>query len=390
MTRAPAKHVRPTILHIVDTLHAGGLEANLAVLIAGTIDRYTHRVCCVRSSGIIAEHLRALDVPVTVIGKRGTRDWLMVWHLTWHCRQVRPQIVHTRNWGTVDGIVAARLARVPVVIHSEHGFDTATIPPRRHWSLWAVTPLVDRMLTVSEDLGRRLHTEFGVPARKISVVRNGVDAARFHPRSDRPAIRRKHGYADTDLIIGVAARLDPIKNHVGLINAFKRVAERRADARLLIVGEGPERERIEREVERLRLSSRVRLVGHQVDVETWLAMFDLFAYAPRFEGMPNGVLEAMATGVPVVATRVGGVPEAVIDGVTGRLVAAGDTEALVAAIELYCGDAETRAAHGAAGRARVVTEFRAESMLAAYAAAYDGAMAARSVIATALRNSREG
>lgn len=377
MTRPSSQPTRPKILHVVDTLQAGGLQMNAAVLIAGTLDRFAHHVCCVRTSGIIAERLEGLAVPIAVLGKRGRRDRTLAWRIARHCRQLAPDIVHTRNWGASDGIIGARVARVPIVIHSEHGFDSANVSWQRRWSLWALSPFVDRMLTVSEDLRRRLDAEFGVPSSKVSLVRNGVDAVRFQPRGDRSALRRKHGFADDDLIVGVSARLDPIKNLVGLVRTFDRVAATCAQARLLIIGEGEDRERLVREIDNLRLGSRVRLVGYHLDVSTWLVMLDVYAYAPLYEGMPNGVLEAMATGVPVVSSRVGGLPEMVSDGVTGRLVAPGDTEAMAQAIITYCTDAGLRAAHGAAGRARAIAEFKPESMLAAYTSVYDGALAAR-------------
>jgi glycosyltransferase involved in cell wall biosynthesis len=217
--------------------------------------------------------------------------------------------------------------------------------------------------------------DIGLAARKVRLVRNGVDADRFRPRQERERLRRERGYAPEDQLVAAVGRLDPVKNYPLLVASFGTVVRQHPRARLLFVGAGPDRDAIEREIERRQLGRVVHLAGHREDVEDWLAAADVFVHPSLSEGMNNAALEAMAAGVPVVATRVGGLPEVVVDGVTGRLCAPGDEAGLAAAIAFYCEDTRTRAEHGRAGRARVVAEFTPQAMIAAYVELYEGMLA---------------
>jgi sugar transferase (PEP-CTERM/EpsH1 system associated) len=313
---------------------------------------------------------------VTALETTG-RSLSVAWRLAQQCRRLRPDLVHTRNWGTIDGIIGARLAGVPAVVHSEHGRDRATLPRRRTWALLALSPWVDAVVAVSEHLRRHLHSDVGIDDSKISVIRNGVDARRFQPVPDRAALRQRLGFEPGQSIVIAVGRLDPVKNYPLLIDAFSLVRQRAANALLVIVGDGPERARIEQHIAQRRLSSIVRLVGHRDDVEDWLAAADVFAHPSSFEGMANAALEAMAAGLPVVATRVGGFEEIVVDGVTGRLVACADENALAQALAGYCVDPETRAQHGNASRERTLREFSSAAMIEAYAGLYQHLLAAR-------------
>lgn len=367
---------RPRVLHIVNYLESGGLERNLLALVQQTGDRFTHLVCCIRQRGSLAARFEASSVRVTALETSG-RDLSAAWRLRRECRRLRPELVHTRNWGTIDGIVGARLAGVPAVVHSEHGRDAAILPPHRRWTLRALSPWLDAVVAVSEHLGRYLRKEVGIRGHKVSVIRNGVDSGRFKPVSDRKALRRSLDLEPEAPIVVAVGRLDPVKNYPGLVAAFELVRRNAPNARLVIVGDGPERARIEREVARRGLADVVRLAGYRDNVEAWLAAADVFTHSSLFEGMTNAALEAMATGLPVVATRVGGLPEIVAEGVTGRLVPCADEHALARAIVEYCVEAQVRLQHGEAGRRRVVSDFTPKAMANAYAALYERTLAGR-------------
>lgn len=378
---APAP--RPRVLHVMDSLAAGGMEQVLLGLVERTRDRFDHSICCIRDLGVCPDRpdrFAAAGAVVTFLGKAAGQDWSVPWRIARVCRALRPHIVHTRNWGTIEGTLTARLARVPVVIHGEHGRDVAdgSAPNRRRDRVRRLLfPFVDRIVVVSKHLERWLLDEIGVQAHKAALIPNGVDTNRFRPAVDRHRLRRERGYEPGEVLIGAVGRLHSVKDYPTLISAFDTMLRRQPAARLVIVGEGPERTSLDEEIRRRRLQHAARLAGHRDDVREWLAAMDLFVQSSVMEGTSNALLEAMAVGLPAVATSVGGNPEVVVDGVTGRLVPTHDTTALAAAMELYVLSREARSRHGAAARERVARRYSMDDMIAGYTAVYRDTLACR-------------
>jgi sugar transferase (PEP-CTERM/EpsH1 system associated) len=294
-------------------------------------------------------------------------------------RRLRPTVVQSRNWPTFDSIVAARLARVPVVIHGEHGRD-ATDPEgrnaRRRRLRRMVSPLVTTWLTVSRDLRRWLVEDVHIPARKVATIHNGVDLERFAP-GHRAEARAALGLETGAPIIGTVGRLDPVKDQAGLIRAFAGLAGADPRPLLVIAGDGPCRPELEALVRDLGLGASVRLLGERHDIPRVLAALDVFVLPSIAEGISNTILEAMATGLAVIATRVGGNPELVDDGITGQLVPKQDPPALREAMAAMLADVPARLARGVAARRRVVELFSLHDMCRRHAALYDDALAAR-------------
>jgi sugar transferase (PEP-CTERM/EpsH1 system associated) len=287
-------------------------------------------------------------------------------------RRLRPAIVHSRNWGAIDAVLAARVARVPVVIHGEHGrevTDPEGLDRRRNRFRRLVAPLITRFVTVSFDLHRWLLTTVRIPAAKVVAIHNGVDTSRFAGR-EREAARQVLGLPARAVIVGTVGRLDPVKDHAGLLAAFSALRAKHPAAQLVVVGEGPCRAPLEHRIRELGLTGAVHLLGLRRDVAMLLGGMDVFVLPSLAEGISNTVLEAMATGLPVVATRVGGNPELVENGISGLLVPAGSPSALAAALRSYVADPERRAAHGAAGRRRVLEHFSLEQMAQGYRGLY--------------------
>jgi len=362
------------VLHVIDTLGVGGTELGLANVVERTQGRISHAVCCVRDGGATADRLVAQGVPITMLHKRPGNDWGLPLRFARLCRDLAPDVVHTRNWGSIDGIVGARLARVPVVIHGEHGRE-ATDPDgtnrRRNRARRMLSVVVDRMVAVSDQLGRWLVDEVGVRDAKVAVLKNGVNVDKFQPRADRAALRARHGYAPEDIVVGTVGRLDPVKNQAALLAMQAVLLPAHPRVRVVIAGDGPERAALGREIDRYGLQEHAILLGHCDDVPAVLNMLDVFVLPSIGEGMCNTILEAMAVGLPVVATRVGGNPELVVDGATGALVPPRDTDALAEAIARYAGDVQLRQVHGGAGRQRVLQEFTLDRMAERYVALYE-------------------
>jgi len=266
--------------------------------------------------------------------------------------------------------LAARLAGVPKVVHGEHGRDISDPEGRnrrRNRFRRLMAPWVNRFTTVSDDLRRWLVTDVGIAPAKVVRIHNGVDTERFSP-GDRGEIRANLGVRSDQIVVGTVGRLNPVKDQVSLIDAFARLEA--AEAVLIIAGDGPCRDVLHNRAAALRLGDRVRFLGERHDVPDVLRALDVFVLPSIAEGISNTILEAMATGLPVIATRVGGNPELVVDGETGRLVPRGDPGALAAALGSYFQDSVRRIEDGSRARARAVTAFSLDAMRAGYADVY--------------------
>jgi sugar transferase (PEP-CTERM/EpsH1 system associated) len=240
----------------------------------------------------------------------------------------------------------------------------------------AIRPLVQRYIAVSKDLERWLIERVGVGPERVNQIYNGVDLERFHSRrNSRPAMVPA-GFAPPDaFFVGTVGRLAEVKDQETLIRAFALVLRDipgyRARLRLVIVGDGPLRERLQTCVQEEAIESNVWFTGDREDVPDLLGMLDLFVLPSLGEGISNTILEAMASGLPVVATRVGGNPELVEDGETGTLVPDSDPRTMASVLSAYISDRQMLERHGAAGLSKVSRQFRWDRCVAAYLSVYD-------------------
>ncbi len=371
---------RPLIVHVLYRLDTGGMEHMLVTLINQTCQRYRHAVVCLEGYGALRNRIESADVVCVALGKRSGKDWRCYFRLWRVLRDLGPDLVHTYNIGAVDVAPVARLAGVRHVVHAERGRDAAD--PRgesRKYRLLrrGLLLFIDRYLAVSRNLQDWLTEKVGIPSSRVACIPNGVDVTAFAGAAHERRPRRLLGaFAPPGtVLIGTVGRLDAVKDHAGLIAAFRILCEawprQGEQLRLVLLGAGSLRAALESQVERGGLSAQVRLLGNRSDVAALLAEFDVFALSSIAEGMPGVVLEAMASGLPVVATDVGGVSEVVEAGVTGMLVPAGDPHALAAAMHAYVADEQLRRRHGDAGCARVAAHFSLRTMVSAYVALYD-------------------
>lgn len=358
------------IVQVIPSLRMGGLE-NVALRVVEHLAPFAEQaVVTPAGTGSLVSRVAA-GVSVFPLGDTHRPDRWNAFRMARLFRRLRPDIVHTRNWTCIDAIVGARLAGVPVVIHGEHGreaLDPEGRNRRRQQARRLLAPLVTEFVTVSRDLARWLVEQVRVPARKVRTIYNGVDTDRFAP-GDPAAARRALGIPPTWSVAGTVGRLDPVKDQVALIRAFAQAAPTGSSA-LVIAGDGPLRPVLEALVNELGLGDRVWLLGERHDIPMILRALDVFVLSSIGEGISNAILEAMATGLPVIATRVGGNSELVQDGRTGCLVEPRHPIALAHAIAAYFDDPGCARAHGTAARERAAHEFGLERMLGRYAALY--------------------
>ncbi|RJG07046.1 TIGR03088 family PEP-CTERM/XrtA system glycosyltransferase [Noviherbaspirillum cavernae] len=363
----------PLVVHLIYRLDFGGLETLLVECINRMpADRYRHAIVCLTDYTEFSKKITRPGVEIFALHKPpglGLGIHAEVWKLL---RRLRPAVLHTYNLAAAEYAMAAWLAGVPVRIHAEHGRDARDPEGKnvKHNLLRRLLiPIVDRWVPVSADLQRWLKHAVGVPDRKNMLINNGVDTTRFQPDSQGAAV------AASQCVIGTVGRIQDVKNHLGLVDAFillrNRIPENLPQPRLVIVGDGPLLPALKEKVAAAGLADLVWLPGARSDIAELMRTFSVFALPSIAEGTPVTILEAMSAGLPVVATRVGGIPEVVVDGQTGTLVPPSDAEALAEALASYCRQPALAARHGVAGRERVERNYSIDAMVSAYAGLYD-------------------
>jgi len=373
------KHA-PLVVHLIYRFDFGGLETLVAECINRMpAEQYRHAIVCLTGYTEFAAKVSRPGVDIIALDKPpglALATHLKLWKLL---RRLKPAVLHSYNLAAVEYAFTAAVAGVPVRVHAEHGRDAGDPHGlnRKHNLLRrGLTPFIDRYVPVSDDLQRWLRQVVGVPDAKTLMIANGVDTDRFRPRQDQHAAQRR------EFVIGTVGRIQDVKNHSGLVDAFIRLRDllpnERDRLRLAIVGNGPLLNMITEKVRLARLQDVVWLPGSRTDIAELMGGFDVFALPSIAEGTPVTVLEAMASGLPVVASRVGGIPEVVEDQVTGLLTPPSDPGALAEALAVYVRDPALAARHGAAGRARVERSNSIAAMVAGYARLYDTLRATKS------------
>jgi sugar transferase (PEP-CTERM/EpsH1 system associated) len=377
---------RPLVVHFVHRFDVGGLENGLVNLINEMPpQRYRHAIVSMTEHTDFRKRLRRPDVGLYALRKRAGKDpgaYLRAWRLL---RDLRPDIVHTRNLATLDCQVIATAAGVPCRIHGEHGRDLFDLEgsSRKYSRLRRIVrPFVHRYVPLSRELEQWLQERIGVPAERITRIYNGVDQVRFHPAERGRASLPVSGFAGREtLVIGTVGRMEGVKDQLTLARAFLELLGRRADMReklrLVLVGDGSLRIEAERLLREGGARGLAWLPGSRDDVAELLRSLDVFVLPSLAEGISNTILEAMASGLPVVATRVGGNAELIEEGRTGLLVPPADSRAMADALERYVDDRELAVAQGRAGRARIEQKFSLAAMVERYLGVYDALMAAR-------------
>jgi glycosyltransferase involved in cell wall biosynthesis len=352
---------RRRVVHVTGSLDMGGQEKLLVEFARhADRDRFDLRFVSLTTHGPLAADLEAEGWPVTALDVPPGLWPGLVLRLARIFRQWRADAVHTHNdRPLIYAAPAARLARVGRVVHTRHGRGLGN--SRRQVLLGnAAARLTDDFVCVSEDAAR-MSVAQGLPPRRVQTVWNGIDTRRFafaDPRPDGPAV--------------IVARLSPEKDIATLLHAVRRVVDADPAFRLEIAGDGPCLPELRRLAAELGLDGSVTFLGLVRDVPALLARAKLYVLSSISEGVSLTLLEAMACGLPVVATRVGGTPEVVVDETTGLLVPPGDPAALAAALNRTYRDADLAAALGRRGRARVEAHFDIRRMVAAYERKYLG------------------
>lgn len=368
---------RPLVVHLLHRFDTGGLE-NGVVNIINHLPAFRHAVVAVTEITAFKERVKAPGAQFIALNKPpGQGFWLYprVYRLL---RDLRPAVVHTRNLGAMEFQLPAWAARVPLRIHSEHGWDTndlggVSVTNQRLRRLYGFG--VHRFVALSKAIETYLTGPVGFAPAHVQRICNGVDTQRFAPAVAVPEAwpyrRGEH------LVIGAVGRMQAVKDPLNLVDAFLRLRELcPADwprLRLVMLGGGPLLAQARARLAEAGAAAQAWLPGDRSDVAELLPQFDVFALPSQAEGISNTLLEAMACGCAPVATDVGGNPELVEAGVTGLLVPASDSGALAAALARLVGSPDERHRLAEASLRRARGQFSLAGMVSAYAALYDSA-----------------
>lgn len=394
--RPPSGVARPLdtprlVAHVVNRLDATGTGSALPDLINlikhTPAERYRHAVVCLREPSIFHAHLRERGVEVIDLHRRDGADPGYFLRMVRALRSLRPDLVHTRNLGGLEGQLAAALAGVRLRVHGEYGRDPFAPHQLRPPGLLRpglrrlLRPLVSHYIAASAEQERWLIEQVGAEPSRVSHIAHGVDSLEFHPRLGPHAAVGPDGFMRDDaFVIGSVGRMDDGNNDTTLIEAFLRLISSphpaHARLRLLIVGDGPMRAECQAMLERAGAGQRAWLPGERADTARLLRAMDLVVLPALAEGSGNVLLEAMATGLPVVATSVGVHKELVQPGLTGILVPPMSPDVMAAAIADYCRIPEMGVRHGARARGQVIAHHSLPAMARSYLAVYDALGAA--------------
>lgn len=372
--RAAGRH----IVHGVLSLDLGGLERLVLDLVKFGIKRGDWvTVVCIEKPGRLADVARELGAGVITLNKPCGRSSLAVEQATRLLAELKPDVLHTHQIGALWylGQAAARTG-LGCVVHTEHSDHVRQARTwlgkvRARYLWWRGGRLAARVCCVSADVAAAMCRWGTVPAGRVSVVANGIDTELYGNRRgvgcDRDGGARPAG----EVVIGTVGRLNEVKRQGLLVEAFARLAGEFSALRLLLVGDGPERDALEGQVKRLGIADRVTFAGFQANPEEFLRKMDVFALTSRHEALPLSLLEAWASELPVVASAVGGIPAVVKQGETGVLFPSGDCGALVGLLRKILRDKALAARLGERGRAEVVDKYSLQRMADDYERQYE-------------------
>lgn len=364
---------RIKVLHVVLAMEYGGLE-RIVNQFARKLDRsvFDLSICCLDRGGEFLDELNELGVKHSVLGRRpGLMDFRVLRALTRYISRNRINVVHSHSGCSLYASIAARLAGAEVIVHTDHG---RLMPDRLSLILEdrLSSRLMNAFVAVSRQLADYLVDKVRVPGSKLHVIINGVDTGRFVPAiaEDIAKLRRGLNIPEQAEVVGTVCRLDPVKNLGSMILAMGPMLKERTGMIVLITGDGPEKGHLERLAGELNLNGRIRFLGKRNDIERIMPVLDVFVLPSISEGTSMTMLEAMACGIPVVASAVGGNTDLVEENANGYLFPLERTDLMCARILDLLEGAERRRAFGLRSRFIAEKRYSVSAMMEAYSNLY--------------------
>jgi sugar transferase (PEP-CTERM/EpsH1 system associated) len=374
------------ILHVINSLGLGGTERGVLKLMEGLDPKlFDQRICAIR--GIDQQLVASSPVNGKVFkaGQDNSGFQFLLFRLAQVFRTYKPHIVHSRNWGSIEAIPAGWLTRMPVVIHSEHGYELdmlSGLPFRRRLLRRAFYGFCDAVFTVSRELQDYHRRQSWFPAQRIRVIPNGVDTRGFAPSLEtRQGVRDRFNFPSESIVLGTVGRIVPIKDQRTLLQAAEQLIQCNLNIRVLLVGGGPGLEQLRSYVYASPyLHDRVTFLGATLHLCDVFQAMDIFVLPSISEGMSNTLLEAMSSGLACVATAVGGNSELIEEGRSGFLFAPGNVTELSQLLRMLIGQSDLRKKLATAARDRAVAHFSLDRMMQDYTELYSELAARRGLL----------
>ena len=385
----------PKVVHIIYALGTGGLENGLVNIInRSPTDQYRHVIVCLTDATNFSKRITVPDVEVIQLHKKSGQDWGLYFRLLKTLFSLRPDIVHTRNLASLEMQALTLLLPGVKRVHGEHGrdiYDLDGTNKKYNFIRKVLQPFIHRYIAVSKDLESWLKETINVPDTKLRQIYNGVDSEKFHLGQQTKTDITPEGFLpNVPIIVGTVGRIAEVKNQKLLINAVKHLIDKRpeleASLRLVLVGDGPLYSSLKDYVTEAGLSGLVWLAGDRDDVPELMQLMDIFVLPSLAEGISNTVLEAMATGLPVIATNVGGNPELISEGENGHLVNVGNGQELAEVIGTLVDNPDVRVEMGKKGMDRVKSTFNWQRAMNEYLGVYDELLGISAVASQANNN----
>ena len=360
--------------HTIWSLSDGGMERGLVNIVnLGNSREFRHVILCLGEAGPLLNHVNRSVCRVVELRKRPGNDVTIPFKIAVWARRLRLDILHARGWPTlVETAIGGYLGGVRPTVYGFHGKTAGELSRtsvRRRLTESIVPRLYSEIVTLTESMKADVSRQSRLDSARVRVIPNGVDTEMFRPSHHRLTLRTEFGLSVDRTIVGNVARLDPVKNHHVIFRSLARLRSMGVEPLMLIVGDDPERPRLEREIRAYRLTAQVRLLGRSDRVPDLLNCMDIYVQSSFYEGFSNTVLEAMACGLPVIATRTGGTVDVVREGHEGHLFDPHDDEGLASLI-LSLMNRDMRQAMGTRGRRRVIENFQLPTMIGEYERMY--------------------
>ena len=370
---------RPLVAHVVHRFDTGGLENGVVNLINHMpADAYRHAVIALTEITDFKKRIDRPDVKFIALSKRPGHVLWIYPQLYKLFRQLKPAIVHTRNLAALETAVPAWAAQVPVRLHGEHGRDVGDFDgtsKKYQWVRRIYSPFVKHYIALSKDLAHYLIKPVGINEKRVTQIYNGVDATRFHPAPVRQIVPGCPFDAPGLWLVGTVGRMQTVKDQTNLAQAFvhalKISPELRDQLRLVMIGDGPLRQDSLAILQAAGLAELAWLPGERSDMPEIMRGLDCFVLPSLGEGISNTILEAMASGLPIIATAVGGNVELVQNGQNGCLVPPANPEALAKAIVGFAQQRESTKSLGKKSRQLVENHYSMTAMVTNYQQLYD-------------------
>ena len=360
------------LMQVTHDLAIGGLQ-QVVLSLCRNINRekFHVSVLCLRAIGPLAPEIEKLGIKIIALPQRpGKTDYFSFLKVARIFRQENVQVIHTHNTQPLlDGVMGALLSGVTRVVHTDHARQ---FPDKNRYMFmeWLMSHFVYKMVGVSKQTQQNLHKYEKIPSRKLMSIENGIDIQRFQIEIDVTLKKKELALPDKGQVIGVISRLEKVKGITYLLQAMPQIIERIPDITLLIVGDGSEMKQLKTQSKQIRIQDHVVFAGSRHDIPEILQVLDLFLLPSLSEGLPLGLLEAMAAGCPVLASKVGGIPSVIENGKNGLLISPGDPEAIRKGILRLLFDEQQRNRFSDTAFQIIAERFSAEQMSRNYEKLY--------------------